>query len=286
MDMHSVRDLLPFYVNGTLTPEERRLVDEALAASEELHEDLLFWQRAASTLHEAQGHLTAARIVERAQGRTPNSDRAAQDRHLEVCPDCRDLLERTAGSLSTPAETGSSSPRSRNRKGIWMYAAAAVFVAAIVLVVAHDAPPHDSQQPHLQPNPEAGITSPIAIRSITLIYRPVMRSSNHRQPAHVALRGLDSLVLVRFIIPQSSVDEIRYTLRVEREGGSKTIIGEGIGRSGHGKINDTLAVTVTRRDLPAPRHRLRYIVREEMPPDASGMTPEEYIFDIIGESVP
>jgi len=44
METSQVSRLLPLYVAGSATDEERRAVEEALSGSEELREELEFWK--------------------------------------------------------------------------------------------------------------------------------------------------------------------------------------------------------------------------------------------------
>jgi anti-sigma factor RsiW len=45
MNIDELKELLPFFVAGTLDPGERKQVEEALGTSKELRKDLKFWQR-------------------------------------------------------------------------------------------------------------------------------------------------------------------------------------------------------------------------------------------------
>jgi hypothetical protein len=281
MDLEKIRGLLPFYVNGTLTPDERALVEEALASSIELQRELRFWERAADALHETRGHLTAQQIVERAEGKTPADNRKTQDLHLARCTECNELLHTTQATLLSTGAGEQSPPRTRF--AVWKYAVAAIFLFAVIVIVVRDAPPlyPDAQQP-----PIPDITEIRTIPSITLTYQPVMRASDGRQPALVTLNDTDSLIHVRFAIPRTTVDGIQYSLWREQDRGKRELIAEGLGRSGHGGNFDTVAVDVSRSNLPAPHQQLRLVIREELPTGASALTPEEYSFDLAGRPDP
>jgi hypothetical protein len=281
MDLERIRELLPFYVNGTLTPDERAMVEEALASSIELQRELRFWERAADALHETHGHLSAQQIVERAKGKTSADDRQTQDRHLARCTECSELLQRTQATLASTGTDDTAQPRTRF--AVWKYAAAAVFVLGVILFVVRDAPPLHTD---IQGTSLPGVTVARPIPSITLTYQPVMRAADNRQPAPVALNDADSLIHMRFAIPRTTVNGIHYSLWRERDHGKRVMIAAGLVRSGYGESYDTVAVDVSRPNLPAPHQQLRLVIREELPQGASALTPEEYSFDLAGQPAP
>jgi hypothetical protein len=286
MDLERIRELLPFYANGTISPEERQLVDDALASIEDLRKELHFWQHAAEYLHGKGEHLSAQQIVDHARGTLPGNVRAAQDQHLALCPECSDLFRQTQASLSSLAAERPATSLTGYRRSIWKYAVAAAVAFAVILVIVRDAPPLHQDLPGPQPTPAPVVSQTLTIASLTLTYQPMLRSSGNQRPTLIALQKGDSLIRLRFAIPRTTVEGLRYSLWRELDQNKGAMIAEGLVRSGRGEIYDTVAVDVNRSNLPAPHQQLRLIIREELPPGASELTPEEYGFDLRGQPVP
>lgn len=286
MDLHSMRGLLPFYVNGTLGPEERSLVDQALATSEELRQELRFWQQAARYIQAGSGHLSAQQLVARAQGTSPAGERAHLDEHLADCSTCRDLLLRVESSLSASDTVHTPIHTAWYRHPLWKYAAAAVFASLAILLLVRDtppAPPDTPVPPRVSPPHTPGARR---ITSLVLTYRPLMRGSEDPEPTPLSLQDGDSLLHVLFAIPHSSVEGMRYSLWREQGRATRVMVTQDIGRSGRGETYDTVAVDVARSTLPAPHQQIRLIIREELPRGSSGLTPEEYSFEVQGRPAP
>lgn len=286
MDLQSMRGLLPFYVNGTLGPEERALVDQALATSGELKQELYFWQQAARHLHAERGHLTAQQIVAQAHGTTPEGERAALEGHLAHCPECSHLLQKTDAWLSSPGEDRAPAHDARSRRTVWKYAVAALLTLVVILVIIRESPPTPPHAPgpHLSPAPDAPAAR--TITSLVLTYQPLMRGTDDPTPTPLSLQEGDTLLRMLFAIPRSDVNGMRYSLWREKGRMTRVMIARDIGRSGRGETYDTVSVDVARSDLPVPHQQIRLILQEELPRGSSGLTPEEYSFEVQGQPAP
>lgn len=99
MNVDEIRKLLPLYVAQQLDSAERTEIEQVLKDSEELRNELRFWQHAkrATILHaemQSEDHLTAKQILEYAEGSMAGGDeRIAMERHLQSCGSCRQELD-------------------------------------------------------------------------------------------------------------------------------------------------------------------------------------------------
>lgn len=292
MDHQTIQDLLPFYVNGTLGEEDRKAVEDALASSADLQRDLRFWELATGVCAAASertraGHLSAPQIVERARGATPAADLPALDQHLLICRECADLLERVRGSFEADTLNEARLSWKVRTRWTWRLAlAASVAAVAVIIVVVFTrkdpVPPDHVNEPgtHALPPPGDGIAS------LTLTYQPRLRSADTHTPARLTLRGTGTVVRLAIAVPHNAVEGIRYSVEAASRSGGRTRIAGNLPRWRSGNIYDTLAVDVAPGLLLQSGTKVQLIVREVLAPDMSGLTPEEYVFDLAIDRVP
>jgi len=135
-----LRQLIPFFVAGTLEGEERRAVEQAIGGDPSFKEDLLFWQSAAAAVHGQAAHTDADHpsselLVHYAEGASVGDDGPIQalDEHVTTCTSCRDELGMIRASFESQARHRDRAP-SRIRLWPRLAAAAAVLVVGAVLL--------------------------------------------------------------------------------------------------------------------------------------------------------
>ncbi len=95
MDCQQAAELLPWWMNGSLEAEERRQVDDHLAACASCHHEL---DETADAWQMMSWHIPSLALAEFAEGLEPSGlDRDLVARHLEECASCRAEAE-----LATP----------------------------------------------------------------------------------------------------------------------------------------------------------------------------------------
>jgi anti-sigma-K factor RskA len=292
MDHQTIQELLPFYVNGTLGEEDRKAVEDALASSADLRRELRFWELSAGACAAAsertrEGHLSARQIVERARGTITSADLPALDHHLLICRECADLVERVRGSFEAEPVNEPRLPWKGRTRWSWRLAAAAsVAAVAVIMVVVFTrqdpAPPDHANGPgtHTLPAPGDGIAS------LTLTYQPRLRSANAHAPTLLTLHGTDTVVRLSIAVPHNAVEGIRYSVEAGSRSGGRTRIAGNLPRWRSGTLYDTLAVDVAPELLLQSGTKVQLTVRELLSPDMSGLTPEEYVFDLAIDRVP
>jgi len=97
MEVSKLKELLPFYDSGMLSPNEKAEIARALLKSKDLKKDLEFWRQVRQVLfmrgeYEGHGHPDAKQLVKYVE-RTFTGDRAELERHLQMCDQCKGELE-------------------------------------------------------------------------------------------------------------------------------------------------------------------------------------------------
>jgi hypothetical protein len=288
MDMNEVRDLLPLFAAGTLEPDQKQMVEEALRTSEELRKELEFWNRAVKAVaarhaESAAGHLSSQQIVDRALGALTGEELLHVDDHLRSCAACSEDLKQLNGTLeSKRAEPVTWSYRVKNvvKSARLVYAVPALAVAvAIVLYVSsywdrQSTPPptKETTPPILVENqPTDGTT-----RTFQLSYRPEVRSTSEEALPVLTLEEKDRRIQVLLSIPRNAVSGIRYRVAVLSKGTTTYIVQDLIERYGSGAEGDSLSFVLPREALALPGGITALSVSEVLPEELNGLTPEEY----------
>ena len=288
MDINDVRELLPFFVSGTLEPDQRKMVEEALATSEELRMELDFWKRAqqvvaARQAENAAGHLTSRQIVDRALGTLTGEELLSVDNHLRACPSCSEdfnllvqSLESNRGVLTT--WTYRLKTAIRSVRLVYAVPALAVVAVASLLIISYW-----NKQP--APLPTKEITPPTvaenqqpeeAITSIWLSYRPKMRSASQQDLPVVELGEHGKQIKVFVSIPHNAVRGIRYKLAVISKGRTSYHIQDPVERYASGADYDSLRFVLPREVLALPGNTTILTISEVLPRELQSLTPEEY----------
>lgn len=133
MDCKQVRELLPWYLNGTLEDSEKKAISEHLATCSECRRELVE-TRFAGSAHGA--HLPTEVLLGRAHGvESPNWDRQLIDSHLESCEECSQLsqiLEHSRLLRDAAQPPLAYKSRSASSRRSWRHLAVAAGLAAVL----------------------------------------------------------------------------------------------------------------------------------------------------------
>ena len=284
MSTDDLKHLLPYYVAGTLEPDERRRVDEALSVSDELRSDLQFWQDSQAAIsvfaqHAAAGHVTAREIVDFAVGIIPNDRRERVERHLQSCSQCYEEFHLVRASLLT----GGSTPPVRTgrllsfvRSFRLVYALPVLVIATVTLLVLTRSD-RGLQQSASRP---AALPGGVDDRtSLRLTYQPEYRSASPESIATLRLGPQPSLVDVFIAIPRNTLSGIRYRATV----GAEEVVSDSVRTFASGATHDSLHIVLLRSMIPPPGDTLRIRVREILPAGVKDLMPDEYYFSVLIE---
>ena len=95
MNLQELLELIPFYVAGTLDPDEKRLVEQELPNSTELQEAVRFWRQAqkaiiASEEYARKGHLSPDTLIQYVEGNLGVVEMNTVEQHISECANCRE----------------------------------------------------------------------------------------------------------------------------------------------------------------------------------------------------
>jgi hypothetical protein len=290
MDIDRLRHLLPFFVAGTLEAEERRDVEEALRSSEELRQELKFWERAKTVVaarmnHAAAGHLTVEQIVDRAMGTGSLDELLSSDRHLQSCSECSEEFIRVKESLGARDRVEPDIPKRflgmvRTVRLIYAVPVLMVVFAVVVLYFGQtEKPLPDPTMPGV--NPPAIAEGPAEqTASLWLTYRPEVRSTSVRDLPFLALGERENQIRVFVAIPQNQVSGIQYKVTVGSPGTKLHHLDELLKRYASGGGHDSLQFMLPRQMFPSTGHNVTITVLEVLPPALRSLSPEEYHFEV------
>jgi anti-sigma factor RsiW len=297
MTLDDLKDLLPLYVAGSLSAEQRAAVDEALKQYPELRVERRFWEgmRQATLLDAGpaeEGHLTSEQLVQYAEGMLPaGEERLHVEYHLQGCASCRDelsIVRQMPEESRTPRESAEVKKPFFFVKGSGVFRPALVFGAlAIVLLggiylISRDQP---SQQATLPPAPRetATVVPPRAehIRRIAYVvpFSGPMREPFTTRSGTPALMLNDSIALIDLFVPvEHSAIAAGYIIHITSPAGVRAQLVDSVLPRGRGGNLDTLLVTVKREQfMPGGRYVLH--VRETIKGGVTDIEPEEYRYE-------
>jgi hypothetical protein len=293
MATEEIRNLLPFYVAGTLQPEEKRRIDEALKSSGELRKDLQFWLHAqhaisAQAAYTAAGHVSASAIVDYAEGILAPGERRLVEHHLQSCHECSEEYRLVKSSVASEiAATPSLIPQlAAIIKSIRLvYAIPAVAAIIVAVVLYFSAIEKGSHQPSAQ-----GHIPPIIAEiphlvgesvPLWLTYQPNMRSTTRRGLPTLWLGEKHRQVDAFIAIPHNKLDEVRYHVEVEAGGRVQGVLADSLHRYASGSAYDSLHVVLLRSIIPQPGDTLCIVIREVFPSNLKELTAEEYRLSVV-----
>jgi anti-sigma factor RsiW len=133
---HVVRELLPWYLTGTLDPDEAAAFRDHLAGCAECREEAEIHEKIRSEIARhgkafLEDHPSAERLVDAVSGALAAEDEAAVRRHLALCDACAREASWAAGEAVAGSE---AARRVRPVRWGWVAAAAAAVIAVILLL--------------------------------------------------------------------------------------------------------------------------------------------------------
>lgn len=288
MELAEMKELLPFYVAGTLSVEQRSAIDQALATSEELRTELQFWQRAEAVVRArsemtAAGHLSSRDLVDRAMGTMPGERILVVDQHLQSCRKCAEefsLVKQSAGQIASVPEIPQRVVAAALKWLRPLYAVPAAVAALAVIVLVFRSP----EEP-LQPATSPALPSPPIVRApepegetaaFSLTYRPEMRSASRHDTAVMTLASNHDSVRLVVAIPRNTTAGIQYRLTMESRSAGPQRINGLVQRFASGEVYDSLQCVIPRTILPASDGAVTITISEVLPPQLKDLTPEEY----------
>jgi hypothetical protein len=265
-------------------------VEEALKSSEELRQELKFWERikavvAARMNHAAAGHLTAEQIVDRAMGTGSRDELLSFDQHVQLCSECSEEFIRVKESLGVrdPAEPTILERILGMIRTVRFIHALPVLTVVIAVVVFYFG---ITERQHPGPAIPGMTPPPIAERpadqtaSLWLTYRPEVRSTSNRGFPALGLGEGAKQIQVFVAIPQNRVSGIQYRVTITSSGKEPYRLGHLLQRYGSGRGYDSLQFVMPREVLPAAGKIVNLTVSEVLPPELRSLSPEEYRFEV------
>jgi anti-sigma-K factor RskA len=290
MSSVEIRELIPFYVAGTLSDTEQREVEAALKNSAELQQELAFWQRAkAATIAETEsvvvGHLSAKQIVDLATWTASAEERVLADRHLESCASCSEEHRLVLESLAAQPSLQSTFVQRLLHSLTSIRVSYAVPVAAAVIALAafflSRTLKEHVQQPATDIAQQQATIIPHVdneVKSLWLSYQPEMRGGQHARTYTLLTDGNHEPTLVHVAVPHSAVNGIRYTVALAFAGTRVVHLPQTVQRYASSAAYDSLKFELAMDSLPLAGNTMRIVLKEVLPKTLKDLTPEEYQF--------
>ncbi len=130
MDCRTAEEMLPWLLNGSLTPERRQELEDHLTHCTECRQA---WQETKAAWAVYGQHLPKQELIEIAEGRKASRDLGeAARQHLASCPECSELL----GLLQQGWRDLNPDTSSRPRPGRWTWLRPVPLAAGALLLLA------------------------------------------------------------------------------------------------------------------------------------------------------
>lgn len=284
MDITELKKLIPFYVAGSLDPEERSMVEKALRESNELQTELEFWThaRAAVGRHvrfRQEGHLSPEQIlslIELDLHEEPETSYAILN-HLQKCDSCSQQVEIIRSTYPTthvdrtPGDTRIEAPRAHARilsvkqsKVAYIVAIAAVIIIACMIFFSNTTNNHKPQN-----------ASPV-YANLFLSYASQLRGGEITESPVLLLDHNATHIVLTISLPAASSDSIRYAVSVVSPSGEVVVNSQLVIPSRFNETLDTLRVVIHRQQLASLEGEFQILVTEVLPPAQNDLTPETY----------
>ncbi|MBA4312475.1 MAG: hypothetical protein C0417_07575 [Chlorobiaceae bacterium] len=289
MEYSEIKKLIPFYIAGTLEPDEKKLVEDALRDSGELKKEFEFWLKAKEVtarhaLRLAENHLTPEQIVGYLE-RYYESDKLGLESiesHLRTCVDCRSDIEmirstypvangerqKQMDGMPEKLMVGNRLELILSKKFVDVFAIAAViFIVALTLVTNF--------------NIDNKLSSPEKqYASLVLRYQNSTRGNERIGTTNLIDDPSTSGARVLLYIPHSKIDSLRYEIILKNPLDNLISIETSYKINHPGNILDTLQFIIDRKYYANIAGKYLLFVKEKLPPDLSDITPEQFIFII------
>jgi hypothetical protein len=294
MEMNEAKELLPFYVNGTLGPSEKEMVEELLKDSPELREQFSFWQNASAAIRAAEapvraGHVSGTQVVDFAMGNLAAEERASVERHLQSCVRCSEEYSLVKSSISSqtivePTIAERIMGAIRSVKLVYAVPALTAMIAAVIIYVGkkeEDSPSASKQvteAPATVKLPEVYVVDEVV--NLFLTYQPQMRSIEKKKRQTLLLSEEHKQIRIFVAVPHNAVKGIRYKMKIALVGRKSIELPDVVERYAFSATHDSLQFTLARRFVPPTTDTANILVFEVLPPALSDLTPEVYRFSV------
>jgi hypothetical protein len=303
MTFEETNYLLPLYLAGSLTPEQRAAVQEALKIHPELRDELKFWngilQATLLDLAEEGLHPISEQIVTYAEGTLHSGEeRLTVEGHLQTCaPCCEELLLLKEPDQQEPAiraartdPKGLFFSRTIRVQLAWGSALAAIAVFAWFYLSSRD----DQRHHGMVPPVGIGETTTVALPRVDQVKRmrlilPLRSSLRHRETTRGSLpvRLLDDSVdMVDIMIPvEHSAVAVGYTVRLFASTGKTLHTADSPNPIRSREKIDTLRLSVAQQQFSG-QWNYELHAREILKEGIKGIEPEEYRYEFVLRRAP
>ena len=202
--------LVPFYVAGTLDPEEKESVDKNLSLSPELQTELAFWRRAQYATvsyveYLKQGHPSSEELVDYVEQTLTGYRSELIDKHLRECGNCREEFDITVNTFpenKTSRQTHSeATPKKVLSDILYRFLNPSIAVPAVALILLayflfreKPSEPVDEE------------------RFLVLTYQQTIRGTELPPPQQISLPTSVSIVHATLLVPHNDIASINYTM--------------------------------------------------------------------------
>jgi hypothetical protein len=288
MEISELSKLISLYVTGSLTEQERRTVEEALAGSDELRKEIEFWKLAQ---HPARSydptHLSAEAIVSYAEGRIMGQERIALETHLQQCADCQhdlEIIRETYPTEESIVDEGRYPAEVRvpelfkeffkTLKTVYPIPAAVLIVLCVLVLVL----PLSHRKQNV---PSVAVqTPPTQTRAVELFleYSTQLRSSGTLQLPTLRIPTDTVRVTIVLSVPRS-LDSVRYRIEVISPLGAAATVRDLVKPLPSGDGLDHLSVDMSSEFFQTEgEYRVR---ATEQLPVGVGLTPESHQYPFV-----
>lgn len=288
MEISEVSKLIPLYVAGSLTEQERRTVEEGLAGSDELRKELEFWKKAQ---HPARSydptHPSAETIVDYVEGRMASPERVAFEAHLQACTECQhdlEIIRETYPAKESIFDEGRYAAEVRvpelfrefleTLKTVYPIPAAVLIVLCVLVIVL----PLSNRKQNVPSVPVQ--TPPAQTRAVELFleYSQQLRSSGKLQLPTLRI-PTDTVRMTIVLSVPHSLDSVRYRIEVISPFGVAATVRDSVKPLPSGEGLDRLTVDIS-SEFFQTEGEFRVRTTEQLPTGVS-LTPESHQYPFV-----
>jgi hypothetical protein len=287
MEYSEIKKLIPFYIAGTLEPEEKKLVEDALGGSDELGSEFAFWLKVREVVAQhstrlTEQHLTPEQIIGYIEDNYLRNIPELEiiESHIKTCADCRLDIETLRNTYPHPIDgrkkqvvNFSEKPVSDNRlemllsrKFVDVFAIAAVILIIVLTLLT------TFNIGNKIPLPEK------RYKELVLLYQNYTRGDNREEPTILVDDSLTAGASVLLTIPHSEIDSLRYDISLKTSAGIIISIATGLKAAQSDTTSDTLHFLIDRNIYSGSVGDYIVTVKEILPKPLSHLTPELYCF--------
>lgn len=245
MEKSELLDLIPLYVTGKVSDDQKAAIENELPHSKELREEFAFWRSAQvaaknAAANLAEGHLRSEQIVDYARGAVLNPKEGLEiELHLQACASCREDYEIVKPSFDNKVILLPRRPvHERLRRGLQTmlrpaYAVSALAVMIVCVIVFRDRLFEPSERPVY----------------FALQFQLQDRSANSSEIPTLALDKRVDVIRMSVPIPRATIPPMHYSLALSTPDAREISLVEGLAWSQGSSNFDTARVAVPRSVL-------------------------------------